>query len=449
LSQASRTFLIVALIVGLVVGAGIGWVAKPIPPEFVAKSELDKAQADLTQVTADYNKIKADYEALQKAGLTGEVTIGALLPLTGDLGTYGENSRVAADFAAEEVNAFLRASGAKWTLKIATEDTETKPDVALEKLKSLAAKGIKFVVGPMSSGEVRNIKGYLDANKILMISQSSTAPALGIPDDFVFRFCPTDLIQGPAAARLLYQDGITYVVAAWRGDAWGDGLVDAAKKRFGELGGSFVAEVRYAPEAKEFSAEAKALADAVTGAVAKYGKEKVGVYYVAFEEVVVFFSAAREYPVLWEVKWYGSDGTVLSAAMTANPEVAEFAAKTKFNNPIFAPTKSEKCERVKARVKAELGREPEPYAYGTYDAVWAIAHSLMIVDKYDSEAVKAILPDVTKALFGASGWVVLNQDGDRGAADYELWVIAETTPNVYEWKQVGIYVQATDSITWL
>jgi len=92
---------------------------------------------------------------------------------------------------------------------------------------------------------------------------------------------------------------------------------------------------------------------------------------------------------------------------------------------------------------------PDPYAYAAYDIVWALTYSLMTVDKYDSEAVRAVLPDVTKSLFGASGWVVLNKDGDRAAADYELWIIIEKTPGVYEWKQVGTYIQATDSITWL
>ena len=76
-------------------------------------------------------------------------------------------------------------------------------------------------------------------------------------------------------------------------------------------------------------------------------------------------------------------------------------------------------------VKDKLGREPESYAYTAYDTIWAIAYSLMVVDSYDSEAVKNILSDVTRSLFGASGWIVLDKNGDRAAADYELWVITK------------------------
>jgi branched-chain amino acid transport system substrate-binding protein len=382
-------------------------------------------------------------------GLTGEIQIGSLQPLSGDLETYGKNSEVAIALAEEEVNAFLAKAGAGWTLKIVTENSETDPAVALTKLESLFAMGIKFVLGPMSSDEVSNIKGYADANEILVISQSSTRPGLNEPDDFLFRFCPTDLIQGPAIARLMTDDNITKVIAVYRADAWGIGLHDATKARFEELGGTFVESLSYDPDAPAFPELAATLNDRVTSAITTYGADKVGVLYIAFEEeVVTFFTEVSVYSADgWGVKWYGSDGTVQSAKMIEDPTTAAFSYKTEFINPIFAPTKSDKYQKVYDRVQAELGRAPDSYAYAAYDMVWALAYSLMAVDKYDSRAVRDVLPDVTASLFGASGWVVLNEDGDRAASDYELWVI-DLVDTTYEWKYVGKYVQATDSIVW-
>jgi len=132
------------------------------------------------------------------------------MSLTGDLASFGENEMAAAEFAAAEVNALLEDLDAGWTLKLVAEDTQTDPDIALEKLESLAARGIKLIIGPLSSGEVRAIKGFADSNKILVTSQSSTAPDLAIADDYIFRFCPTDKLgQGPALARLIYDEGYT------------------------------------------------------------------------------------------------------------------------------------------------------------------------------------------------------------------------------------------------
>jgi branched-chain amino acid transport system substrate-binding protein len=104
------------------------------------------------------------------AGLTGDVQIGAILPLTGDLASYGENSRTTLELALTEINTYLRSIGAGFTIKLVVEDTETKPETADAKLKSLAARGITLIVGPQTSAEIRRIKSYADANKILLVS---------------------------------------------------------------------------------------------------------------------------------------------------------------------------------------------------------------------------------------------------------------------------------------
>jgi len=380
-------------------------------------------------------------------GLTGEVTIGAILPLTGDLGTFGENNKVAAEIATAEVNEFLQSAGATWTLKLVVEDTGTNPTIALEKLTSLNAKGIKLVIGPMSSGEVRNIKGYTDANKILLISPSSTAPDLAIPGDYVYRFCPDDTIQGVAIARVMYDLGVRHIVTVWRGDAWGDGLERAARERFEVLGGTAHEGVRYAPEAKEFSAEARKLADQVDSLVKSFGPDQVAVYFIAFEEAALFFTYTQEYPTLRGVKWFGSDGSANSAKLTEEAAAADFSMKTKFLNTIFAAAKSAKFSKLNDQIYAELGRTPDTYAFASYDGIWILALSLIAVQKYDADAVIAVMPTVLNSYFGASGLITLNPAGDRASADYELWeiLLKEGKPT---WSSVGIYVFATDTVSW-
>ena len=128
--------------------------------------------------------------------LTGEIPIGATLALTGDLASYGTRERVAIGMAQDDINAYLKAAGANFTIKVLVEDTETKPDVCLTKLQSLAARGVKAVIGPLSSGEIRNIKGYCDTNHIVIVSMSSTATDLSIPGDYVFRLVTDDNPQG-------------------------------------------------------------------------------------------------------------------------------------------------------------------------------------------------------------------------------------------------------------
>jgi branched-chain amino acid transport system substrate-binding protein len=383
--------------------------------------------------------------------LTGEVEVGALFPATGDLATYGANSRSALDLAETEINEFLEDADAGWTLKLVYEDSATDPVVSLEKTESLFARGIEFIIGPQASDGVAAIKDYCDANEILVVSPSSTRVGLNKPDDFLYRFCPTDLIQGPAIARLMTDDGVTKVIAVYRDDAWGKGLHDATKARFEQpaIGGEFIESIGYDPDAPGFDTIAATLKTVVADAIDDYGIKKVGVLYIAFEEVVQFFTeCATLSEDGWGVKWYGSDGTTLSAAMIKDTTyTAPLAYKTGFINPIFSPTVSDKWQKVHDYVKADLGRSPDSYTYATYDILWALALSMMAVDTYDASLVRDVLPEVTESLFGASGWVVLNADGDRAASDYDLWII-DLVDATYTWTLVGKYIQATDSIVW-
>jgi len=385
--------------------------------------------------------------------LTGEISIGALLSLTGALATFGENEQLAAELAAEHVNDLLTTMGANWTLTIVPEDTGTDPDTALTKVESFNARGIKLIIGPLSSGEVTAIKSYADSNKMLVISQSSTAPDLAIADDYIFRFVATDKLgQGPAVGRMLYDDGKRYIIPVTRDDSWGVGLETAAKKKFvDELGGTFLPGIRYSIDATEFSAEASDLATKVTDAVGLYGADNVAVWHISFEEVNAFFTAADDYAVLSTVKWYGSDGTAVSGAMLEDQAVIDFAIDVSYPNTIFAPTVSDKFEMVRQHGLTELGRELDSYSYIIYDIVWAYAFSLLTVDKYDAEAIREVLPTVTESLFGASGWITLDDTGDRMAGDYDIWQIVQnaTDPTDYYWEITGKYILAADTVEWV
>jgi branched-chain amino acid transport system substrate-binding protein len=384
------------------------------------------------------------------AGLTGDVEIGALLPATGDLATFGANAKSAISLAEDEVNDLLEDAGAGWTLKIVHEDSGTDAVISLAATESLYARGIQFIIGPQASDCVASIKDYCDSNEILVVSPSSTRPGLNKPDDFLFRFCPTDLIQGPAIARLIDDDDVTKVIAVYRDDAWGKGLHDATKNRFEQpaIGGAFIESIGYDTDAPGFDTIAATLDTEVADAIATYGADKVGILYIAFEEVVQFFTECAVYSSTgWGVGWYGSDGTAKSADMITDLTTATFSYQTGFVNPIFAPTRSDKFQKVEDHVKADLGRSPDSYAFASYDIVWALVYSLLTVNEYDASAVRDVLPEVTEAIFGASGWIVLNADGDRAASDYDLWVI-DLVGTTYDWKYVGKYIQATDSVIW-
>ena len=416
----STTVATVMAIIALVIGVVIGYAATTI-----------------TATTAE-----------KAGGLKGEVPIGVLLPLSGPLASYATNDKIAAQAAAEEVNAFLEKAGANWRIKLYIEDTELKPAVGLEKLQSLYAKGVRIVIGPMASSVLKQLKEYADSNKILVISQSSTGVDLAIPDDFIYRFPPSDVYQGPIGPRFAKKLGVTHIIFVWRGNTWGDGLERVAEKTAKDLGIQVAGKIRYSPEATEFSAEVSNLVNLVNKLVDQgVAPEKIMVQLISYEEAKAFFLTAADYDILWKVKWFGSDGTAYSSKLLEDPKVAEFVSTVRFVSPTFAPTKTPKYVELTEKIKSETGSAPEPYAYNTYDEVWAIAYALLAVNKYDSETVKNVLPDILQHYYGASGYIVLDKNGDRVVESYELTEIVKTASG-FEWRATGTYMTATGEIIW-
>ncbi|MCJ7608654.1 penicillin-binding protein activator [Candidatus Bathyarchaeota archaeon] len=438
MATTSRTITIVGIIVALVAGLGIGLFASPtVMPQFAS------LQTQNSQLQTQIGQLKGQI-------LSGQIKIGILMPITGDLATFGENDREACRIAAKEVNDYWKAVGINATIVLVEEDSATDPNVALTKLQSMAAKGVKFVIGPMSSAEIRQLTSYANTNQIFVMSPSSTAPDLGVSGDFIFRFCPNDTIQGPAIARMMFNKGVRYAVPIFRNDPWGQGLNTTVSVAFSKLGGTVVPGIAYNPTegATDFSVEVATLATEVQSQLNAHPGQ-VGVLAIAFEEAVPLTLKARGYPVLWTVPWYGTDGTALSSKMVTDTQSASFSANSTVNwlHPVFAATRSDKYNNLRTKIFTALGREAETYAYASYDGVWEIAYALMAVKKYDADAVRKIMPYITQDYFGASGRVLLNSAGDRAAADYDIWVIYQKNSTTYDWKQYGIYNYATDSIT--
>jgi len=377
-------------------------------------------------------------------GLSGEVKIGLILPLSGDLATHGIENHEGSKFGVVEFNKHLEEIGAPWNLKMVSEDSATSPVIALEKLTSLNAKGIGIVVGPETSSNIRNVKGYSDSNNMLLISCCSSAPALAIPNDSVFRLVPDDTNQGTALAKLMQHEGIEVIVPVWRGDTWGDGLSDATIGSFVERGGTTDEGVRYNPESPEFSASTSLLAEKVRGYVEEYGADKVAVLFLGFAEILLFTQSASEHDVLDDVRWFGPGANTKEHRLIDDPIGLEFSTNVKFTTVQFAASKNPIYDRVQAFLTETLGTDPNTFVHSSYDAVWIIGLAMLETQSTDVSIIKAKIPEIAENYSGAIGSTKLNEAGDLAQADYEVWGIRGG-----EWILLGKYTQSDDSISLL
>ncbi len=378
----------------------------------------------------------------EDAGLTGEIDIGLILPLSGDLATHGIENWEGSKFGLEDFNAHLKDIGEPWTLRMTSEDSATNPVIALEKLTTLNAKGIGIVVGPETSSNIRNMKGYSDSNNMLLISCCSSAPALAIPNDSVYRLVPDDSNQGTALAKLVQHEGIEVLVPVWRGDTWGDGLSDATTSSFVQRGGMIDDGIRYNPEAPEFSASTSLLAEKVRGYVDEYGADKVAVVFLGFAEILQFVQSASEHEGLDEVRWFGPGANTKEHKLIDDPIGLEFSTNIQFTTVQVAASKNPTYERVQAHLTETLGRTPNTFVHSSYDAVWIIGLAMLETQSSDVSKIKAAIPEIAANYSGAIGVTKLNEAGDLAQADYEVWGIRDG-----HWVLLGQYTQSTDSIS--
>ncbi|MCS7103986.1 MAG: ABC transporter substrate-binding protein [Thermofilaceae archaeon] len=366
------------------------------------------------------------------------VKIGALLPLSGDLSSFGRRNNGALLMAIEDINRFAEAVGSRFRFQAVVEDTGTDPQVARSRIESLAAQGIKAFIGPMASREVSQVKPFADANKLLVVSQSSTAIALAIPGDYVFRVVPPDSYQGRALAKYVMSKGFTKAVVIYSNDAWGVGLFDSFKGNFEALKGK-VEGVPYDPNAKEYSAEISRAADLASAMGAG-----TAVVLVSFEEGIQIIKLASQNAVLSKLSWFGTDGLAGNSKLIseAGPETVSLGG---LPCTVFIPPNNPLQEDFKQRFRQRFGEDPDSYSMNTYDATWMIALSVMLSGEYDGEKLASFLPLVARRYYGVTGYVQLDENGDRKAGNYGVYQLVRDQ-GALNWKLVAFYQIDTDTI---
>jgi branched-chain amino acid transport system substrate-binding protein len=358
-----------------------------------------------------------------------EITIGGLFSLTGNWATLGVASKAALEIGIADVNDYLAAgkTGMHFTANI--QDTKLDPAVALTAVTAMKGAGVEVVIGPQSSAEVAAIKTYVNANDVVVISQSSTAGTLAIPNDNIFRLTPSDTLEAVALVGVMKADGQAIVIPFWRNDAGNVGLQVATRALFPGPGATVKAGVEYSATQTDFSGPLAALKTQVQAAIAERGGTTgVAVAHAGFDEVVEIFKLAAADPVLSSVRWYGTDGTALNEPLRTNAVAAAFAKKVSFWTPTpgVDAGASARWQPVATRIAARGGQQPDAFALAVYDAVWITMQAYLATGgRGQTAALKTALVSAADGFYGASGWTKLNAAGDRKFGDFDFFSLTQ------------------------
>jgi ABC-type branched-subunit amino acid transport system substrate-binding protein len=199
---------------------------------------------------------------------TLNLTIGDLVPLTGDLADFGPPGRKAADLALDQIQAAVEEVGAEHTVEVVHEDTQTDAQAGVQAARKLVdAENATCLAGAWASSvSIPVARSVATRENVLQISPASTSDEISpLEDDGLMnRTSPPDRFQGPALADAMEEalggaQGKTVNIGA-RNDAYGTGLSDTFGEAWRGKGGQIGERVVYDPEQPSYNSEARQIA---------------------------------------------------------------------------------------------------------------------------------------------------------------------------------------------
>lgn len=135
----------------------------------------------------------------------GTIKIGAVLPLTGDVATFGQSTKNGIQLAVDETNKKGGILGKK--IETVYEDDQNTPSSSANAGQKLINNdNVIALIGSVTSKCSIALGPIANESKIPMITSDSTNPKVTQAGEYVFRACFIDPFQGTVLAKYATED---------------------------------------------------------------------------------------------------------------------------------------------------------------------------------------------------------------------------------------------------
>ncbi|GAB4180604.1 MAG: ABC transporter substrate-binding protein [Coleofasciculaceae cyanobacterium] len=199
--------------------------------------------------------------------------IGVIMPMTGQLQSFGEPTLNSIKAAIDEINA---AGGIKGkSIQLVVKDNQSELQPSLQAAQTLIDKEkVAAIIGPWSSRNTIPIAEQITSQRrIPQIAFAATSPAITTlkDNDFLFRTAPSDAFQGIALAAIARDKRMQTLGILYPDDAYGQGLASSIRSAFEARGGKITGAVPYKPGQTVYGKELTTLAQAKADALVLIG----------------------------------------------------------------------------------------------------------------------------------------------------------------------------------
>jgi branched-chain amino acid transport system substrate-binding protein len=325
-----------------------------------------------------------------------EIAIGEYSSMTGTTATFGQSTDQGIRLAVDEINATGGVLGRR--LAVFLEDDQSRPEeAATAATKLVNQKHVVAMLGEASSSRSLAAAPICQANRVPMVSPSSTNPRVTEVGDYIFRVCFIDSFAGAVMARFAAESlKLTRVglLVDVRND-YSIGLATYFREQFKKLGGQILAEQSYSEGDSDFHAQLTQLKAVNPEAIYVPG------YYT---EVGTIARQARELGI--KTPFLGGDGW-------DSPKLWEIGGEalngSYFANHYSVDDPSPAVQKFVGDYRARYKAVPDALAALGYDAARILADAMRRAGSTAGEKVRDALA-ATKDFPGVTGKITLNAD---------------------------------------
>ena len=236
------------------------------------------------EASDEFKEMPVDEVTATREG-DGVLTIGTLLPETGNLAFLGPPEIAGVQMAVQEINENGGFGGTDVVL-VEGDSGDTTTDTAVQTVTRELAAGVDAIVGAASSSVSASVIDQIVGAGVTMFSPANTSKQFSdYPDKgLYFRLGPSDILQGQVLAEVIADDGNNSLVILNFDDDYGNGLAEDLAASFSAGGGEVVDTITYDPQAQTFDAEVQEALAADADAIALIGFDETSRLLVALVE---------------------------------------------------------------------------------------------------------------------------------------------------------------------
>ncbi|MCW8984921.1 MAG: ABC transporter substrate-binding protein [Thermoanaerobaculales bacterium] len=321
--------------------------------------------------------------------------VGVLLPMTGELSTYGESMKRGIDIALEMEQKNIPAG-----FLVLWADTKTDPTTGAAEMKRLAGEGAVLFVAGTTSDTARALLPVLDETDSIAVSPSAAAPSLTKDSRRFFRVFASDELEGRRAGRFLYDDqDKTSVIIYATDSAQARGIEPPFRLVFEQaMGGEVVGRVALDEDGWESeSADLLAAHSPASAYIIGYGDETVAAIRHLREK-------GFEGPICASSAFYTSQ------IVEENPELFEGVF---FPQPAFdVQSDAQLTQDFVNAYRQKFQDDPDIYAAHAFDAMRVAIFVAREAKSFSPVEIRKILAFGVKEFPGVTGIIQFNDYGD-------------------------------------